>query len=108
MLVTPLGGLIPYLISLIEICSNNVAEYEALIIGLKLALEMPIDQLEVFGESQLIIQQMHGQYEVRNDKLVPLYQRVRSLMNQFLQVQVNHVPRSENDKADVSASWLLH
>jgi len=64
---------------------------------------MRIDQLEVFGDSQLIIRQIHDQYKVRNPKVVPLYQRARSLMNQFLQVQVNHVPRSENDKADALA-----
>jgi len=53
--VTQSGGLIPYSFSLLEICSNNVAKYEAVIIGLELALEMRIDQLEVFGDSQLII-----------------------------------------------------
>jgi len=53
--VTPSGGLIPYSFALLDICSNNVAEYEALIIGLELAHEMRIDQLEVFGDSQLII-----------------------------------------------------
>jgi len=49
--VTPSGGLIPYSFSLLEICSNNVAEYEAIIIGLELAIKMHIDQLEVFGDS---------------------------------------------------------
>ena len=58
--VTPSGGLIPYSFVLLEICSNNVAKYEALIIGLELAHEMRIDQLEVFGDSQLIIRQIHG------------------------------------------------
>jgi len=50
-----------------------VAKYEAIIIGLELAIEMHIDQLEVFGDSQLIIRQINGQYEVRNVKLLPLY-----------------------------------
>ena len=66
--------------SLLETCSNNVAEYEAIIIGLELAIEMHIDQLEVFGDSKLIIQQINGQYEVRNAKLLPLYQRTKNLM----------------------------
>ena len=51
MFVTPLGGLIPYLFSLIEICSNNMAKYEALFIGLVLSIEMWIGQLEMFGNS---------------------------------------------------------
>jgi len=61
-----------------------VAEYEALIIGLELALEMHIGQLWVLGDSQQIIQQINGQYEVRNAKFTPLYQRTKNLMAQFL------------------------
>jgi len=52
--ITPTGGLIPYSFSLLETCANNVAEYEALIISLELAVVMHIDQLAVFGDSQLI------------------------------------------------------
>jgi len=76
-----------------------VDEYKAIIIGLELAIKMRIDQLEVFGDSQLIIRQINGQYDVRNAKLLPLYESTKNLMAQFLQVEVNHVPRSENDKA---------
>jgi len=60
MFVIPLGGLIPYSFSLLEIYLNNVAEYEALIIVLELTLEIRVDQLAVFGDSQLIIQQING------------------------------------------------
>jgi len=49
--ITLVGGLIPYSFPLIKICSNNVAEYEAFIIGLELALKMRIDQVEVFDDS---------------------------------------------------------
>ncbi|XP_061998896.1 uncharacterized protein LOC133716190 [Rosa rugosa] len=54
-LITPSGGLIPYSFSLMAICSNNVVEYEALIIGLEIALEMKIGSLQVYGDSQLIV-----------------------------------------------------
>jgi len=53
--VTPSGGLIPYSFALLEICPNNMAEYKVLIISLELPHEMRIEQLEVFGNSQLII-----------------------------------------------------
>ena len=100
MLVTPSGGLVPYSFSLLKICSNNVADYEAIIIGLELTIEMRIDHLEVFGDSQLVIRQINGQYEVRNAKLFPLYQKTKNRMTQFLQIEVNHVPRFENDKVN--------
>ena len=63
--ITPFGGLIPYSFSLLSLCSNNMAEYEALIIGLEIALEMHIDSLQVFGDSQLIIKQINDQYAVK-------------------------------------------
>jgi len=47
----PTGGLIPYSISLLETCSNNAVEYEAHVVGLELAIEILIDQLEVFNDS---------------------------------------------------------
>jgi len=101
--VTPSGGIISYSFSLLETCPNNVAEYETIIIGLELAIKMHIEQLQVFGDSQLIIRQINGQYEVRNAKLLPLHQRTKNLIAQFLKIEVNHVPRSENDKADALA-----
>ncbi|XP_020410280.1 uncharacterized protein LOC109946529 [Prunus persica] len=52
--ITPSGGLIPYSFSLLALCSNNVAEYEALIIGLEIALEMHIDYLQAYGDSHHI------------------------------------------------------
>ena len=103
-LVTPSGGLIPYSFSLLALCSNNAAEYEALIIGLEIALEMHIDCLQVFGDSQLIVKQLNDQYEVKNENLVFYYQRGKYLMSKFQDIQINHVPRSENDKADALAN----
>ncbi|XP_062074983.1 uncharacterized protein LOC133778990 [Humulus lupulus] len=58
--VTPSGGLMPYSFHILAICTNNVAEYEALIIALKIVLEMQIQSLEVYGNSLLIIKQING------------------------------------------------
>ena len=82
----PLLGLILYSFLLLERCSNNIAKYEALIIGIELAIEMCINQLKVFSESQSIIQQLNGHYEVRNTNSMSLYQRTKNLMDQFLWV----------------------
>ncbi|XP_050125410.1 uncharacterized protein LOC126602551 [Malus sylvestris] len=51
MFITPYGGLIPYSFSLMELCSNDVAEYESLIIGLEIALELHVDCLQAYGDS---------------------------------------------------------
>ena len=57
--VSPDKYMIPHAFSLLEPCSNNAAEYQALIIGLELALESGITMLEAFGDSQLIVNQMN-------------------------------------------------
>ncbi|CAL8989853.1 unnamed protein product [Prunus brigantina] len=75
--ITPSGGLIPYSFSLLALCSNNVAEYEALIIGLEIALEMHIDGLQAYGDSQLVVRQLNGQYAVRNATLIPYHERAK-------------------------------
>ena len=61
--VSPNKYMIPHAFSLLEPCSNNAAEYQALIIGLELALEYGITMLEAFGDSQLIVNQMNQKYE---------------------------------------------
>ncbi|KAM2634117.1 hypothetical protein EV1_024633 [Malus domestica] len=57
----------------IELCSNNVAEYQALIIGLQMAINMGITALEIFGDSKLIINQLLTEYEVKKDDLIPYF-----------------------------------
>lgn len=70
--VTPQKGIIYQSCSLLKECSNNQAEYEALITGLEMALDMGISVLKVFGDSQLVIRQMNGIYEVRKPGVTSL------------------------------------
>nr|XP_016461674.1 PREDICTED: uncharacterized protein Mb2253c-like [Nicotiana tabacum] len=62
--VTSQGEVLPYSFMLTQLCSNNVAEYQALILGLEIDVEMKWLQLQVFGDSQLVINQLLGSYEV--------------------------------------------
>ena len=68
---------IPHSFSLLEPCSNKVAEYTTLIMGLQLALESSIDILVVYGVSQLIIEQMNVEYVVRKPNLVPYFNKAQ-------------------------------
>ena len=65
--------MIPRAISLTEPCSNNVAEYNALLIGMQLADEIGVKNLRTYGDSKLIVNQVRGEYEVRHEDLVPYY-----------------------------------
>jgi ribonuclease HI len=100
----PMGGTFYHSFSLLkEECSNNEAEYEALIFGLLLALSMNIHALHVYGDSQLIVRQVNGVYEVRKPELAPYCQAAQKLMKKFEIIQVNHIPRGENAAADALA-----
>ncbi|KAM1369606.1 hypothetical protein ACFX2F_040171 [Malus domestica] len=98
--MSPQRQILPYSFQLSELCSNNVAEYQALIIGLQMAINMEITTLEVYGDSKLIISQLLTEYEVRKDDLVPYFRLATQLLQKFEAVTLEHVPRKENQMAD--------
>ena len=83
--------------------SNNEAEYEAVIAGLNLAHSMEADQLEICSDSQLVVKQIKDSYEARGEKMILDLKKVRELLKNFTRVQVRHVSRAENTRADALA-----
>jgi ribonuclease H / adenosylcobalamin/alpha-ribazole phosphatase len=84
----------------IGIATNNVAEYEAVIAGLELALEHGVTDLELLIDSQLVAAQLEGRWKIKNDRLRALAVTARSLMNRFDSVKIAHVRRAHNARAD--------
>ena len=82
------------------IATNNVAEYHGLIAALQWAAEHHLTQLSIKGDSLLIIEQMRGNYKVKNEGLKPLYLQARMLVMQIGDVTFAHVPREQNKDAD--------
>ncbi|XP_049362259.1 uncharacterized protein LOC125826948 [Solanum verrucosum] len=103
-LISPEQLILPFSFIQGETCSNNAAEYQALIVGLEMALDMKIPQLDVYGDSQLIINQLSGSYEVKKEDLLSYHQYATFLLERFDQVFLNHVPREENCMADALAN----
>ena len=83
--------------------SNNKAEYEAVIAGLNLAHSLEVEQLEVYSDSQLVVKQIEDTYEAKSERMILYLQKVRDLLKKFVLVQVKHVPRAENSRADALA-----
>ena len=83
--------------------SNNEAEYKAVIAGLNLAHYMEANQLEVSSDSQLVVKQIEDSYKGRGEKMILYLGKVRELLKKFVRVQVRHVPRAENSRADALA-----
>ena len=80
--------------------TNNVAEYRALLLGLEWALAMGIDKLNVYADSELMVRQLKGEYKVRNDGLIPLYQEAMRSARRFSSISFTHIPRAKNRRAD--------
>ena len=83
--------------------SNNKAEYEADIAGLNLAHLMEVDQLEVCRDSQLVVRQIEDTYEAKGEKMILYLKKVWELLKKFMLVQIRHIPRAENSRADTLA-----
>lgn len=83
---------IPRAFTLTEPCSNNVAEYNALLIGMEIARELGAKNLEAYGNFQLIINQIYRQYEVRHEDLVPYHEAVIKTAREFANFYVEHRP----------------
>ncbi|XP_019181979.1 PREDICTED: uncharacterized protein LOC109177133 [Ipomoea nil] len=102
--VTPEGEVLPYSFTLTEQCSNNVAEYQALILGLEIAADMKQLRINIYGDSKLIINQVLGLYEVKKAELVPYNNYAKILMQWLGDVTIEHIPRKENKQADALAA----
>jgi ribonuclease HI/probable phosphoglycerate mutase len=85
-------------------CTNNVAEYRALIMGLQSVLELDCGRVEIFLDSQLIVRQIQGQYKVKHAALQPLFAEVKGLLSKLKHWSVAHVPREQNKRADALAN----
>ena len=96
--------MLPFAFVLSEPCSNNVAEYQALIAGLQMALDMKISYLEVYGNSKLVINQLLTHYEVKHEGLIPYFQMATRLIEKFDGVYLEHIPKNKNRMTDALAN----
>lgn len=80
--------------------TNNVAEYTALVRALERARELDGKRVHVRSDSELMVKQMKGQYKVRHEGLLPLYEQAKKLVKHFERVTFEHVRREENKRAD--------
>jgi len=87
--------------------TNNVAEYNALIIGLEKARELGARRVQVCGDSELIIKQMRGEYRVKHPDLQPLYRQAMELARQFESISFEHNYREKNSLADKLANLAM-
>jgi len=87
--------------------TNNVAEYTALAEALKRAKYLQAERIFVRSDSELMVKQIKGEYKVKNEGLKKIYQDLVVLIRQFPFVDVSHVKREDNKKADKLAKTAI-
>lgn len=87
--------------------TNNYAEYYSIILGLETALKYT-DSITIFMDSQLVIKQLKGEFQVKSEKVKPLYERSIQLLKKFKHYQLNWIPRDKNNKADLLVNQILN
>ena len=83
--------------------SNNEAEYEAIIAGLRMSKALGAKRVHVKSDSQLVVSQITAQYQAKEENMKGYLRKTRELMSQFCEVKVERVPRLENSEADTLA-----
>ncbi len=91
----------------IGVATNNVAEYRALLLGIELARELGADEVELIGDSELIVRQVKGDYKVKKDDLRPLHTKVLDELRGFKKWSIRSVPREQNEAADALVNEAL-
>ncbi|XP_071905959.1 uncharacterized protein [Coffea arabica] len=99
-LVSPEGKHYPAAAKLQFACTNNMAEYEACIFGLKMALEMEIKELIACSDSDLLVHQTLKQWITKDSKILPYHCSLLTLAKQFQNLEFRHLPRARNAFAD--------
>lgn len=84
----------------IGITTNNIAEYSALIYGLQEALIQKADEVEIYLDSELVAQQLKGEYRVKNPNIKPLFEQALHLISGFRKADIRQIPREKNKDAD--------
>jgi ribonuclease HI len=87
--------------------TNNVAEYRALLLGIERARELGASELELVGDSELIVRQVKGEYKVKDATLRQLHAEVRRALRPFESWSIRHVRREQNAEADRLVNRVL-
>jgi ribonuclease HI len=90
-----------YVLQILWEVSNNKAEYEALLHGLRLAISLGIKRLLVYGDSLLVVQQVNKEWDCNKEMMDAYVQEVRKLENKFSSLEVHHMVREHNVGTDI-------
>ncbi|XP_008237342.1 PREDICTED: uncharacterized protein LOC103336085 [Prunus mume] len=100
----PKGQATTFLFKLNFPCKNNVAEYEAFIMGLSMAKEMGVEKIKIIGDSNLVLSQLQGSFAVKEATLALYRTTSKKLISSFMKIVLEHIPGITNRYADALAT----
>ena len=103
----PQGNELDTIAACIGHATNNIAEYSGLLAGLNRCQVLNIKMLKVYGDSNLVIKQVKGEWKVKNDKLRSLHKKIKKIDSFFTSISYEHVYRNNNKRADILANLIL-
>ncbi|KAI3463687.1 hypothetical protein Pfo_020350 [Paulownia fortunei] len=98
------GEVLPYSFTLTQNCLNNITEYQALILGLEMTVDIKQLHLKVYGDSKLVVNQLFGLYEVKKPELLSYFNYARRLIGWLGDVLIEHIPMTDNKQVDALAN----
>ena len=104
LILQPDGQVVEQLHRFIGEATNNVAEYRALLLALERAQALGYAEIDVYSDSELLVRQLQGRYQVKHPTLRELYAMAREHIGRFRRFGIEHVPREENAEADALAN----
>ncbi len=102
-LVSPKGLILKQVVRLKFSASNNEAKYEALLIGLKTTKKLSASHLQIFCDSQLVANQISGEYQARDERMSVYLTIARTLLAEFDLTHLTQIRREHNSHADILA-----
>lgn len=102
------GEIVDQRVQMLPVCSNNIAEYSGLILALEVALDNELEEVIIFSDSQLVVNQVKGLWDVKKAELARLREDVWSLGRAFTWVSLNWVRREKNTEADALCTEAIN
>lgn len=82
------------------VVTNNQAEYSGLIYALERSIELNEKSIQIFSDSELLVKQLQGFYQVKSEKLIPYFEKYKKLRCVIDYLEIKHIPREKNKRAD--------
>ena len=106
-ILTPEGDIVECAMRFDFKATNNQAEYEALLAGLKVYVTLGADEKEIFSNSQVVVNQVLDQYQARNNCMMAYLEIANRLLRKFKEYKITQIPREENKRADALSKLAL-